>query len=319
MKRIINYTGLLFMLLLILNNCRQDEMVAEAQQQSEKVSKFGIFSNKKEGSLARENDMHYQEGFRYLYFRYFELYPEEAPDFEDTSIPQVDFRFATQVFYEEDSTKMVFYPIVLDGKVIELLGANLNADDTYVSFFFHQDGEFKDEAIASFERKGGPDGEEGLIEEVVITKYTPIHQQFPGYLLANFPLPGSGGCIFFGDCGVSGGGGNGSSPVLPQPQPQVTPCQQAQTASTKATDLSNHSEFNSTKTTIAGMNNGLENGAVFGDVNGQITPTSIQTGSQHSIDLQHSFLNPVADIHNHTGNTPPSPGDFYGLITANNK
>jgi len=72
MKRIINYTGLLFMLLLILNNCRQDEMDAEAQQQSEKVSKFEIFSNKKEGSLARENEMHYQEGFRYLYFRYFE-------------------------------------------------------------------------------------------------------------------------------------------------------------------------------------------------------------------------------------------------------
>ncbi len=202
MKRIINYAGLLFLLLLILNSCREDEIVAEMQQQSERVSKFGIFSNKKEGSLARENEMHYQEGFRYLYFRYFELYPEEAPDFEDTSIPQVDFRFATQVFYEEDSTKMVFYPIVQDGKVIELLGASLNADDTYVSFFFHLDGEFKDEAIASFERKQGPDREveDTDIEEVVIPIYRPIHQQFPGYLLANFTLPGSGGCDMFGNC-----------------------------------------------------------------------------------------------------------------------
>ncbi len=304
MKRIIYYTGLLFLLLLILNSCRQDEFVAEAQQRSEKISKFGIFSSKKEGSLARENDMHYQEGFRYLYFRYFELYPEEAPDFEDTSIPQVDFRFATQVFYEEDSTKMVFYPIVLDGKVIELLGASLNADDTYVSFFFHQDGEFKDEAIASFERQGEPDREvRGDIEEVVIPIYRPIHQQFPGYLLANFTLPGSGGCDMFGNC--SGGGGDLPSPVLPQPQ--VTPCGKISKIgkNEKTKEL-----MNDLKTQTG---DDKEHGYVLNESNGNVDETYFH-GSQGDpwIDVPMTQMDGFIHSHfNSLGLSVPSLGDIF--------
>ncbi|RCU43355.1 hypothetical protein EIZ47_04045 [Chryseobacterium lacus] len=242
MKRIINYTGLLFLLLLILNSCRQDEMVAEAQQQSEKVSKFGIFSNKKEGSLARENDMHYQEGFRYLYSSYYELYPEEAPDFEDASKPLVDFRFASQVFYEEDSSKYVLFPIVHERRVIDIMVGHVNRDETYVEFYYAEKDDLVELIINEFaEHAGGvisgeenpPQPKETLIQEVVIIvpkAVKPVKQSLFIDTVDYAHLPPGGDCTLYGNCG---GGGN-SNPVMPQPQTQPSPCAKSKSISQNA-------------------------------------------------------------------------------------
>lgn len=92
------------------------------------------------------------------------------------------------------------------------------------------------------------------------------------------------------------------------------PCNKAKAASTKATENSKTETYTNSKTSIIGMNNGLENGVVFGNENGLITSTAVQTGSANSATLNHSFTNPIADLHNHHDNKPPSVGDVYALI-----
>lgn len=96
------------------------------------------------------------------------------------------------------------------------------------------------------------------------------------------------------------------------------PCKKAKTASATATTNSKNTTFTNAKTSISGMNNNKENGVVFGNVNGATQSTGLQTGGEHSITLTHSFSNPTGDLHNHTDNTPPSPGDVYSLINARN-
>ncbi|QDP86249.1 hypothetical protein FNJ88_12075 [Chryseobacterium sp. SNU WT5] len=102
-------------------------------------------------------------------------------------------------------------------------------------------------------------------------------------------------------------------------RPNVTddedPCAKAKAGSTRATTTSKSTAFNTAKTTITGMKNGKENGVVFGNVNYETKSTSVQTGGTSSGTLTHTFSDPIADLHNHPGNNPPSTGDLYVLIS----
>jgi len=113
------------------------------------------------------------------------------------------------------------------------------------------------------------------------------------------------------DDGTGGGGGSSST--------NIDPCVQANGPSSIATTNSTSPAFINSKTSISGMNNNLENGVVLGNVNNSIESTNIQMGGSHSISLTHSFSDPVADLHNHTNNNPPSVGDLYSLMEARNR
>lgn len=104
------------------------------------------------------------------------------------------------------------------------------------------------------------------------------------------------------------GGGGGGNPELNDP------CSQASTPSIVATSNSKNPAFIDSKFAIRDMNNGLENGVVLGIVNNLIESTSVQTGELASVSLTHSFSEPVADIHSHQNNKPPSHGDVYSLM-----
>lgn len=122
------------------------------------------------------------------------------------------------------------------------------------------------------------------------------------------------------DGGNYGGGGSGDGTENGNNNTNnENPCENAQEASEKATSDSQSIAYTNSQTTISAMNNGNENGVVFGNVNGVIQATSIQTGSPTSITLINNFANPIGDLHNHLNNNPPSSGDFYGLIGMHNQ
>lgn len=141
------------------------------------------------------------------------------------------------MFYEEDSSKVVFFPIVRNGKVIELLGARLNPEDTYLTFVFHEEDDFRANALEEFasHKIDDPDTYGGIghpIEGVVITVIKPLtNADFPKGLV-DYTMPGSGNCAFYGDCG----GGSGS--VMPPLFNVQNPCikTKALLAKTEVTD-----------------------------------------------------------------------------------
>jgi hypothetical protein len=119
-----------------------------------------------------------------------------------------------------------------------------------------------------------------------------------------------------GGSSIHGGGGGASNSTQNN---QNTPCDKAKNASISASNLTKNQVFANATTGINATNSSVENGIVFGIVNGQLTSTSVQTSnSAYTVSLSHSFSQPVADAHNHTENKPPSSGDVYNLISSYN-
>lgn len=123
------------------------------------------------------------------------------------------------------------------------------------------------------------------------------------------------------DGGADNGDYGGGSFDYPEPAvKEEMDCEDAKIPSEIATNISKGTKYTVAKSAIIGMNNGVENGVVFGNVNGNLEITGVQTGGSSSIEnLTSSFSDPVADLHNHPNSNPPSPGDFYSLINARNK
>lgn len=123
------------------------------------------------------------------------------------------------------------------------------------------------------------------------------------------------------DDGGDHGGSGGGSFNYPEPDlEQEKDCKAAKIPSEIATIISKGKTYTDAKVAIIGMNNGLENGVVFGNVKGKMESTGVQTGNSYSIfNLTSNFDDPVGDLHNHPNNNPPSPGDFYSLINVKNQ
>lgn len=309
-KKIWSIASAILMFMLLANSCRQEHMISEIHSEKERAGKFQIFARThglQQYAAKGAADMHYQEGIRYLYYKYFELHPEDAPDFTNHEIPHVDFRYATQVFYEEDSSKVVFFPIVRNGKVIELLGAHLNPEDTYLTFVFHEEDEFRANALEEFasHKIDDPDTYGGIghpIEGVVITVIKPLtNADFPKGLV-DYTMPGSGNCAFYGDCG----GGSGS--VMPPLFNVQNPCikTKALLAKTEVTDkiqdLKDHAANGTGEKGYKFMKDGTP-------------PQQTTNNGPHSVNYGiPSLLNGV--YHNHTGKTVDifSASDISTLI-----
>lgn len=151
--------------------------------------------------------------------------------------------------------------------------------------------------------------------------------------------PGSGGNDGGNNGGQTGGGGtdsgwngdpcktigtsnpcNGGSGAgwMPVPPPSTgDPCNDAKPGADKATALSKEQKYLDAKAQIQGADPAVEHTVGFGrDAAKQLTTSAMANGSGNYgtiPDIPGGF----ADIHNHPGNTEPSAGDLYSLITKN--
>ena|SRR5690606_30619089 len=102
------------MLAIFLQSCIRDYELSENEKEVH-IQKFQMFAlNKMQADAMKRsgNDMSYQYAFRDLYYQYYKLNPEQAPDFGNSAASLPDFRFSTQLFSEPDSAKTALFPIV---------------------------------------------------------------------------------------------------------------------------------------------------------------------------------------------------------------
>ncbi|WP_445431676.1 hypothetical protein [Chryseobacterium indoltheticum] len=219
---------------LSLTSCRQDDVTQTEFEKIEQVQQFQIFK-KSGGAYAKQNgSISDQEAFRSLYYYYYLDNPDPTLNFKDLSRPHIDFKYASQVFIDEDSTRKVLYPFIEDGHVSNIVVASVNSRNSIVSFYFPVQNEDTERAIAEFSSRRGS-GNPGfdldnpaLIEPVVI----PVPPKRNYYLAPtepfnpSFPLPPSGGCAVYNNCGGGGGGGGGTvapptNTIPPPPPPEI--------------------------------------------------------------------------------------------------
>lgn len=228
-QKIKNFKEILFLFLLFslsLISCRENDSIQA--ENKEIVQKFQFFQKQGNTYTKGAQSMPDQEAFRALYYYYYIDNPNKFLDFKDLSRPHIDFRYASQVFIDEDSTRKVLYPFIEDGYVSNIIVASVSKENDRISFYFPEQDEDVKNAIAGFSetyRSPGFDLEDpALIEPVVIP--TPPKRNY--YLAPTepfnpgFPLPPSGGCGVYNNCGGSGGGGGGGSSI-PPPTNTITP------------------------------------------------------------------------------------------------
>lgn len=156
------------------------------------------------------------------------------------------------------------------------------------------------------------------IEEVTVVGYRHLSTSQLSYFIGfgfdfNFNFAGAmdGGSSMYGGGGGSSGGSYSS-------YPQTNPCAKASAGSQIATANSQSNSYLNSKNEILNSNLSNENGVVFGNVNGVLQSTGLQTGGTSNMVLSHNFTDPIADLHNHPNENPPSVGDLYSLITNRN-
>lgn len=197
---------------LTIQSCIRDHAMSEDEKSQERA-KFAAFANaKKLQQKTAGGDLIYQEGFRYLYKRYYDLHPEDTLQLgSNTAKP--DFSKASQVFTGNDGSQTVLFPVVQNNTVVKVLAANINSDEDYIQFYNANSGDYvidkaKDAFSQSyFQYKTNKTYKkiigEGEIEEVVINWPANI----PSYVEIRIPPSRSGECDDLSDYQNDGCGG----------------------------------------------------------------------------------------------------------------
>ncbi|WP_438946132.1 hypothetical protein [Sediminibacterium sp.] len=127
------------------------------------------------------------------------------------------------------------------------------------------------------------------------------------------------------------GSGSGTEYWPPTPPPssagggpseiEKDPCEVAKPAAKMVTTLSQSDKYDSAKLQIQNADSKVEHSITFGtDSNGNTTASPMTTCTSSSTCTANiNWPGAIADIHNHTNDLPPSPGDLYNLIGVNNK
>ncbi len=299
---------LMMSVVLSLCSCVSDDLTPQ-ENSAEKTSSFQIFRNKGSKDARKgSSTLYYQEAFRDLYFSYYKDHPEEAPDFKDFKKPYVDFRFASQVLYAEDSTRYVLFPFVENGKIKYVMACSVNSKHDYVAFYFPEKSEIVQDAIIGFslavEGRGTPGFDmdnPAPIEGVVIpTPPRAVYTLMSFNPVFNYPMPPSGGCGTYHNCG---GGGGTTSPVIP---PQQTPCQKIKETLAKPQVQAKINELKAQSTA------GGEKGVKF---KADGTPSATIPGGAHSVNFGDK-TGYAGAYHNHTPTGIPilSPPDIDQLL-----
>ncbi|MDO5616606.1 MAG: hypothetical protein Q4G16_10470 [Cruoricaptor ignavus] len=295
-----NLLLLLWAILLIPIACRQDEPITN-NEDTTKPAYFQVFGEK------HTSEINYSDAFQTLFEKLdsINLHKKKSKTFlskrfaDKTSSTgktlesYIDFRFHSMPFFIDDDI-WVFYPVIENNEVKEIVVAiltegrtkvdlkKLKTDSTiYNSIFKSFQVSFERYKLKKLSEKAPSSCDYRCtnIEEVVID--APIPREPGPYasltLYDPHGLEGGGGCGSFNNCfsgGLSGGGGFS----LPQTDPK-DPCEKAKASSSVATTNSKTEAYKDAKKTITEKNDGKEHGVVFGNVNGQIKSTDIQTGT----------------------------------------
>ncbi|MCC2591734.1 hypothetical protein [Chryseobacterium sp. MFBS3-17] len=171
------------MLAAALQSCMRDYEISESEKEAQ-IEKFQMFAlnKKKSGAMMKSgNDMSYQYAFRDLYYQYYNLHPELAPDFDNPATAVPDFRFATQLFTEPDSSRTALFPMVESKQVTGLLVAKIDKNESFLEFYKADLNSVTNPILLAFSQaytqngvmsKNGNDDDEpfppGWIEEVII-------------------------------------------------------------------------------------------------------------------------------------------------------
>ncbi|MCU7617851.1 hypothetical protein NZ698_11630 [Chryseobacterium sp. PBS4-4] len=197
---------------LTIQSCIRDHAMSEDEKSQERA-KFAAFANaKKLQQKTTGGDLIYQEGFRYLYKRYYDLHPEDTLQLgNNTAKP--DFSKASQVFTGSDGSQTVLFPVVLNNTVVKVLAANINSDEDYIQFYNANSGDYvidkaKDAFSQSYlqhkiDKTYKKTIGETEIEEVVINWPANI----PSYVEIRIPPGRSGECDDLSDYQNNGCGG----------------------------------------------------------------------------------------------------------------
>ncbi|MFP3833027.1 hypothetical protein [Chryseobacterium sp. SIMBA_028] len=268
---------LLGMLTVSLNSCRTDEMLTSTEQtQKEKIAFFERFE--KERSLSKNAaSNNYALPFGNSMLAYFEKYPKKKTELE-TKYGTVDLRVSSQDIGgdEGDNRKLLFFPMLKDGKVTGVIAGVINAERDYLYFDVHQNThpdvfylintfqDYYDSKTVSRNSNNPID-----VGEVIIRVTRPVRlTMYDGW--AGNGGPGNGGHDMGGGPGDYGSGEGGGSSGSSNPNAPSTPdpCGQMK-------DLKNKSEYaKNTKYLESKTGNTTESGFRVGD------PVSGQTGTQ---------------------------------------
>ncbi|SHG13845.1 hypothetical protein SAMN02787073_3664 [Chryseobacterium vrystaatense] len=224
---------LLSVLFVSLNSCRTDEMLTGTEQtQKEKIVFFECFEKEKSLSKNAENN-NYALPFGNSMLAYFNNYPEKRTELEN-KYGTVDLKVSSQDIGgdEGDHRKLIFFPMLKDGKVTAVIAGVINGERDYLYFDVHQNmhsdvfyiihtfQDYYDTKTVSRNSNNPID-----VGEVIITITRPVRlTAYDGW--GGNGGPGNGGHAMGGGPGDYGGSGGGigapTAPVFP-PLPPDTP------------------------------------------------------------------------------------------------
>ncbi|WP_284462046.1 hypothetical protein [Chryseobacterium sp.] len=315
---------LLSILSVSLNSCRTDEILTDTEQtQKEKIAFFERFEKDKSFSKDASSN-NYALPFGNSMLAYFSNYPDKKTELENR-YGTVDLTVSSQDIggNEGDNRKLLFFPMLKDGKVTAVIAGVINAERNYLYFDVHQNtnsdvyyliNKFQDYYNTKTVSRNSNNPID--VGEVIIIVTRPVKlTMYDGW--GGNGGPGNGGHDMGGGPGDYGGG-SGSNPNNPNTN---DPCAKAKEGNNTADKISETSEFkekrDSVKIGIA--NAGPEKGYVFGkDANGNFKSGDIKTGTNSNINLPSIDPNYTitGSVHTHAGDDnfdSFSPLDFYGL------
>ncbi|MGU3374991.1 hypothetical protein [Chryseobacterium sp. M5A1_1a] len=228
--------NLIFRLLLLgmfsmsLNSCRTDEIITSTEQlQKEKIAFFERFEQEKKLSKNTESN-NYALPFGNSMLAYFDKYPDKKIELEN-KYGTVDLRVSSQDIGgdEGDNRKLIFFPMLKDGKVTAVIAGVVNAERDYLYFDVYQNthsdvfyliNKFQD----YYDTKTVSRNSNNPIDvgEVIIIVTRPIKLTIYDGWGGNGGL-GNGGHDMGGGPGDYGGGGGTGTPNQPA---ATNPCEQ---------------------------------------------------------------------------------------------
>lgn len=249
MKKIIIRTASVALFAVSLQSCRTNEDYLSSGDEAYYSNKFQVFTQPNENGI-----INYPDGFAFLLKEYDKLYKtdftglkslENEGNAKRNSISErhIDFDVHSQPIKSDDKV-WVYFPVVENGKVVDIAIGVLQDEETYVQFgILNQKDEYNQLVLKEFReaylRKSisvfsrgkedpppcGTSGNPCDTGEVIIT--SPRVPKLPNFDIGVYPGEGGGGgdggggCETFNNCGGPPRGGGG---VPPKPKPK-DPCE----------------------------------------------------------------------------------------------
>lgn len=236
----------LYLLLIVLLGCRNEDVWVENIKYEEESRKFSVFT-----AQSSNDTIDYAKGFEILAKKYDSIYYPKSTkkivslnrgdNFENKENSHIYFKIRSNVLFDDTGDVGIIFPKIKNDKVANLVLALLTNEETEVYYYdINIESEFHKIYIDAFSKayegiiKGSkknrisskskgldePIGKETLIEEVVIYVFRERgmgrERWVGGGLIWNFPIMEypiiRGNCEAFDDCRVGGGSvGGGSS------------------------------------------------------------------------------------------------------------